>query len=951
MKKQTRFILVAVIIAVVITAVLSLAAFGENESPDSSAVAPTDGVYVVENASQLIWVFKNLESKAISLSSTIKLANDIDVDGNLPTLKKVFSGVFDGNGKTISGLTNTMFAQFDGTAKNITLRGKSGATVATTSFAKKVSSATLTNIVSYVDVQAIEAGTYAGGIVSYAEGKTTLTDCAYYGEYKFDWTQNSPMFGGIVGYVNPNGRSLIIDGCLFGGKLTVTGGVAGKKIYLGGILGLSGSGSMIVRNSASKGTILSTVTAGDDFVGGIMGFCEDTQKTIEYCSNMSAITAVKNAGGILGGISANTKIVSCTNHSDVTAAKAGSFCGVATKGTFTCFSSYDFATTSNKFCSNDFVSNSSMAAADLKLEKTYTLGSIEYETYNVGTIDKMTGLLVRTLKTHKMFDALVSVRDDGGTQAVRFVILTNGTCTSTSVTATISFRDFGGKVIKSYTGILGGENSNMDLYYAVAASGVNYFAGDNCSIFGCVITDVPVGIWDVAELTITDTKDGTVYLEPVELQGYTQNLSIDMLPSLLNLGTISDTIYNCGPGLASDQGGYTNEDSYMAVVSETSQEKFDAYIEALKNAGFGLVSKTESDGDEYYSFSKYGRLLYVYYSHRVNEVRVICDNSSDALSKISYDYEIKEGETLEFYQYSINYTLNDQKGFDPVVYTEEGGMNCGMLYFLKTADNKLIMIDGGYTSQMSATAKKHLLNYLYEITGTPAKEKITIATWFITHAHGDHTSGARDFISSFHNQINLESVIFNFPSYQVISEEYDGNTFSLKDVINRYYPDVLYHKLHTGEEFSLGGIDIEVLYTHEDCVAPSGVTEIVSDFNSTSTVMRFTLNGKTFTILGDINKYAQDAIVALHGREYMKSDLVQAAHHGYNYIGKVYDMIAAQIVVFPQSMRIAKGDCVNQYKDATKYATESYYAHKWTYRFVVENGVIKSTAIPRYDQK
>ena len=173
----------------------------------------------------------------------------------------------------------------------------------------------------------------------------------------------------------------------------------------------------------------------------------------------------------------------------------------------------------------------------------------------------------------------------------------------------------------------------------------------------------------------------------------------------------------------------------------------------------------------------------------------------------------------------------------------------------------------------------------------------------------------------------------------------------MKDVINRYYPDVLYHKLHTGEEFSLGGIDIEVLYTHEDCVAPSGVTEIVSDFNSTSTVMRFTLNGKTFTILGDINKYAQDAIVALHGREYMKSDLVQAAHHGYNYIGKVYDMIAAQIVVFPQSMRIAKGDCVNQYKDATKYATESYYAHKWTYRFVVENGVIKSTAIPRYDQK
>ena len=951
MKKQTRFLIVAVVIAVVITAVLSLAAFGENESPDASAVALVDGVYVVENASQLIWVFNQLESKAISLSSTIKLANDIDVDGNLPTLKKVFIGVFDGNGKTISGLTNTMFAQFNGTARNLTLRGKAGTTVATTSFAKKVSSATLTGIVSYLDVQATATDVYAGGIVTYAEGKTIMTDCAYYGEYKLDWTQSAPALGGIVGYTHPNGKTLTVDGCIFGGKLTVTGGVASNKIVIGGIVGKGENGSMIIKNSANTGTILSTVTAGDDYAGGIFGICEDNQKTIEFCSNKGTITAVKNAGGILGGITANTKIVSCTNHSDVTAAKAGSFCGVATKGTFTCFSSHDFATTSNKFCNGDFVSNSSYAVADLKLEKSYTLGGVEYDKYNVGTIDKGTGLLVRTLKTHKMFEALVSVRDDGDTQAVRFVILTNGTCTSNSVTATISFRDFGGKVIKSYTGILGGENSNMDLYYAVAASGENYFAGEGCSIFGCVITGVPVGLWDVVELTITDTKDGTVYLEPVELQGYTQNLTIDMLPSLLNLGTVSGTIYNCGPGLASDQGGFTNEDSYMAVVSETSKEKFDAYVESLTAAGFGLVSKTTSDGDDYYSFAKYGRLLYVYYSHRINEVRLICDNSSDALSKISYDYEVKEGETMEFYQYSINYTENNQKGFDPVEYTEGGGMNCGMLYFLKTADNKIIMIDGGYSSQMSATAKKHLLNYLYEITGTPAKEKITIATWFITHAHGDHTAGARDFISSFHNQINLESVIFNFPSYQVISEEYDGNTFTLKEAITRYYPEVLYHKLHTGEEFSLGGIGIEVLYTHEDCVAPSGVTDIVGDFNSTSTVLRFTINGKTFTILGDINKYAQDSIVSFHSAEYLKSDLVQAAHHGYNFIAQVYDMIAAQIVVFPQSMRIAKGECVLQFKDATKYATEMYYAHKWTYRFVVEDGVIKSTAIKRYDQK
>jgi len=32
-------------------------------------------------------------------------------------------------------------------------------------------------------------------------------------------------------------------------------------------------------------------------------------------------------------------------------------------------------------------------------------------------------------------------------------------------------------------------------------------------------------------------------------------------------------------------------------------------------------------------------------------------------------------------------------------------------------------------------------------------------------------------------------------------------------------------------------------------------------------------------------------------------------------------------------------------------AKDAYFAHKWTYGFTVEDGVIKSEAIKRYDQK
>ena len=34
-----------------------------------------------------------------------------------------------------------------------------------------------------------------------------------------------------------------------------------------------------------------------------------------------------------------------------------------------------------------------------------------------------------------------------------------------------------------------------------------------------------------------------------------------------------------------------------------------------------------------------------------------------------------------------------------------------------------------------------------------------------------------------------------------------------------------------------------------------------------------------------------------------------------------------------------------------KYASEAYFAHKYTYKFVVENDKIVATALPRYDQQ
>lgn len=937
----------AVIIAVLATMLLSLAVFGAD-------TAETD-VITVENAAQLTKLFADIEVGTVSDSCTIKLLNDIDVDGKLPMLTKEFKGVFDGNGKTISGINKTPFQQFNGTVTNLTLRGEIDATAISNndiarksaSFALNASGATAIGLVSYVNIKSKVSNINAGGLFGYIKGKNSFTDCQYHGEYEVEWIGDDAGIGGIVGWSNPNGSAITFEGCHFGGKLIVTGGVSGRTAWIGGILGNESQAGIYLKNCFSAGTVDSKITNGQDYVGGILGISCSGSNEIQYCVNKSAVTALVNAGGIVGGILDHAEMTSCANYGEIKAEKVGGLCGFGNDAVLTCVSSVDFSKT-GKLCSTDVEAVNSYVSDSLQFEKTFTLGGVEYDQYDLCTIDKSTGLPVSSLKTDDLFEAYISIRDDGDKQAIRFVIVTN--CDfDTSVTVSIQFKDFVGSVIKSYSGKLGGENSNLALYGAARAGGENYFAAQGCALFGCVITDIPVGVWGTAELTITDAVSGTVYLEPVTVEGHTEPLTIESLPDLSVLGKVS-AVYNCGPGLMSDRTDFTEEDSYMTVITSTTKEKLEAYVASLPENGFAFVSKTTLDGDDYYTYSKFGSLLYLYYNRRSRETRVITDNSSDPLSEITYDYGKKDGETTEFYQYSINYTENNKAGYDPVQYTESGSINCGMLYIIKTPDNKVIIVDSGHETQSTRASRAGLMKFLREITGTPEDEKVEIAMWYFTHAHGDHVRLASDFIGEYRTKIDLQSVTYNFPSYQVLGSGYDSNTFTLKNTINRYFPNVPYHKLHTGEVLNLAGVTMEVVYTHEDAVAANGTSEI-GDFNSTSTVLKITMDGKTIMLLADISGVAESAILSIHTRAFLKSDVVQVSHHCFNYLDNLYPVIDADIAIFPQSAYNAKVGNTGKYESVMKYASQEFFAHKYTYKFVVENGEIVATALPRYDQQ
>ncbi len=934
--------------------------------PPKASVTPVGGVYTVGSKAQLLWLWNEMKAGRIETSIAIRLSADIDTAGELSLFTPTFTGTIDGAGKTLSGLKEPLFTQFNGSVKNLTLRGdiEYAANAAAfdtvrkaASFALNAESATFERVVSYVNITTTSRDLNAGGLVGYTRAGVSFIDCKYMGTYTVHWTGDGAGIGGIAGWSNSSGGATVFDGCEFGGAILLDGGASGKSAWVGGILGNLTNATVTIKNCYATGRITSSITAGTDYVGGILGISQNGSTTLEYCANKATLAAKNNAGGILGGMSDSLTLSSCANYKKPEAATVGAIAGNAGGKNLRLVSCIDACEGSGlKYCGTSAsVSNCYTSAELKKLSDSVTVGGVAYTRYNAGFVRKDSGIPAPSLTTSDMFKAYISLKDNGDTHAMRFVILSNyRKVKASSVTLSIVFKDEAGKTVRTWEGVLAVEHSDLTLYAALTADGESYFAGGNNALFGLVIDDIPNHAWDSVELSIRDTEEGAVYLSPVSFEVSDVKLSLSQLPDYSDLGQVSTYLYNAGPGLASDRIGTTAEDSYMAVISDTTAAKLASYVKKLESAGFEKLSQITIDGDTYYTYQRYGTIVYLYHTAKQKTTRIIADNSSDPLSELSYTYTKKAGDTTELYQYSLNYDLANVAGYDPVVYTESGTINCGMCYLIKLPDNKLIVIDSGHEKQSTAKSRKGLVDFMHKITQTPDGEPVKIATWFFTHAHGDHVRLAADVLNEYHDVIDLESVTYNFPSYQVLSSGYDDNTFTLKNAINTHYPDVVYHKLHTGERLVMAGVTLDVVFTHEDAVSPAG-TSLISDFNATSTVLKITMDNKTLMLLGDISDVSQTAIMSARSKAYLKCDMVQVAHHGFNYLNELYAAIDADIALFPQSWFYVADpnngqSNLGKYQYLMKIVDRAYFAHKYTTKLWVDaSGKIQAENLPRYD--
>lgn len=273
--------------------------FGEDGKCPCGASRPTqdaEGCYQVADAFQLFW-FAGLVNGTLTdgteqnTSASAVLTADIELSGEtwtpIGSESTPYTGTFDGQGYTISGMTienaesySGLFGNVTGTVRDFTVTGSITGDETVSRVGGAVGSlgtasvgGTVSGVTSDVDITVSAGNDHIGGVVgSMPENSSpTVENCVYTGNITV--TVEAGSVAGVVGYI----RTGTIQNCANWGGISINTGGNGS---VGGILGYCNNGNIYIRNCYNSGVIAAEGTAN---VGAIVGQNKSTQATVSNC--------------------------------------------------------------------------------------------------------------------------------------------------------------------------------------------------------------------------------------------------------------------------------------------------------------------------------------------------------------------------------------------------------------------------------------------------------------------------------------------------------------------------------------------------------------------------------------------------------------------------------------------------------------------------------------------
>ena len=245
----------------------------------------------------------------------------------------------------------------------------------------------------------------------------------------------------------------------------------------------------------------------------------------------------------------------------------------------------------------------------------------------------------------------------------------------------------------------------------------------------------------------------------------------------------------------------------------------------------------------------------------------------------------------------------------PVTMTQPFVSKQGLCEIFRLADGSFLLFDGS-----NSGAQDYIWSTLCELNGSSSN--IHIRAWVLTHTHGDHYGGFRDFAYAYGSRVKLDTVFYNPVNRDIIKtiDDYKpvlGNTWdtidysfnkgvtgspSLAEIWTEQFEGAKLCSVHAGQKFHLAGADLHILYTAEHLY----IDEIPVNMNNTSIVSHVTSEDGKALVTGDSGANSTMWTIKTYYKE-LASDIFQIPHHGMTTTEDVSlaNLVKAKIILIP----------------------------------------------------
>lgn len=242
-----------------------------------------------------------------------------------------------------------------------------------------------------------------------------------------------------------------------------------------------------------------------------------------------------------------------------------------------------------------------------------------------------------------------------------------------------------------------------------------------------------------------------------------------------------------------------------------------------------------------------------------------------------------------------------------------------MGYFIKTKNNKNIIIDGGTQGD-----SQNLIDYINKNGGI-------VDTWFITHPHEDHVGAIGEIIKNTEVPINNIYVSLNTIEWY---EEYGENRAEeakiFIDILKTSRIRDKVKEVELQQEIQVDNVNFKILGIKNPEITQNAI-------NNSSMVIKCIINDKSILFLGDTGVESGKKLLK-NQKDNIKADYVQVAHHGQaGAEEELYKAIKPKVALWPTPDWLWNNDS-GKGEDTGNWKTKE--TRKWMENIGIKNNII-----------